>query len=162
MKRLNDESPIVIRDLDEVVTKEEVLEAVTEAHVDAEARLVSLKKVYGGAQTAVMMLQTAAAKKLCAAGRLRVGPAFTRVRPIELLVRCARCLESGHVAWECKGVDRSTCCWRCRVAGHFNRNCDVSTKTAAALRATLLNRPAQGADQAATEVGEAITTHHDD
>lgn len=79
-----------IRDLDSETTKKEILEAVSSSHDDVGAKLVSLKKSFGDAQTAVVILPSACAKRIFALGRLRVGLA-------ELPQRCYRCLAFDHV-----------------------------------------------------------------
>uniref|UniRef100_A0A182P4D1 CCHC-type domain-containing protein n=1 Tax=Anopheles epiroticus TaxID=199890 RepID=A0A182P4D1_9DIPT len=37
--------------------------------------------------------------------------------------RCYRCLERGHKANECKGVDRSKLCYRCESKSHRAADC---------------------------------------
>lgn len=42
--------------------------------------------------------------------------------------RCFRCLEWGHQARDCQGVDRSNICIRCGTQGHRAANCTNSVK----------------------------------
>lgn len=138
--RLADDSrPIEIRDLDGLTTKEEVLKAIADSCGPSGAKLVSLRIAYGGAQTAVILLSAAMAKRLCDAGRLRVGLVYARVRPTELPNRCFRCHAFGHIARECAGVDRTTCCWRCGEPGHQSRVCTATLQVAKSYKDALSN-----------------------
>lgn len=143
--RLADDSrPIEIRDLDGLTTKEEVLKAIADSCGPSGAKLVSLRIAYGGAQTAVILLSAAMAKRLCDAGRLRVGLVYARVRPTELPNRCFRCHAFGHIARECAGVDRTTCCWRCGEPGHQSRACTATLQVAKSYRDELSNAANEG------------------
>lgn len=90
-----------ICDLDELTTGEDVLEAVARVAADSPVRLVSLRRDYANAQTAVMVLQTSLARRLCEAGR--IGLVSARVRQTVLLYRCYRYLAFRHLARECAG-----------------------------------------------------------
>lgn len=156
--KLNDESPVEIRDLNGEATKEEVLGALTAVGEDTEARLVSLRRAFGGSQTAVVVLQSAAAKRLCVAGRLIMGLVYSRVRHTELPMRCVRCLALGHDARECTGIDRNNRCWRYGETGHLNRECTASTEAAVAFRAVLSGAP--GRITGGVVDGESAIAHH--
>lgn len=69
----DDTAPVEVRDMDELTTKEEILEALSDHDQQNGAKVVSIRKTYGGAQTAIGMLPTETAKRLCSAGRLRVS-----------------------------------------------------------------------------------------
>lgn len=98
-------APIEVRDLDEMTTKEEILQA-TLALGDANgARVVSIRRAYGGAQVAVVLLPKQVARKICEIGRIQVGLVYARVRPTELSNRCCRCLAFGYEAKNCTGVE---------------------------------------------------------
>lgn len=99
--RMTDESPIEVRDLNDETTSEEVLGAISVQTGDSAARLVSLRRVYGSAKTAVVILPSAAAKRLYTVGRLRVGLVYTRVRHTKFPSRCFRCMAFGHQARDC-------------------------------------------------------------
>lgn len=101
------------------------------------ARVVNIREVFGGAQTALVVLPSIAAKRLCVEGRLRVGLVYARVRPTEICERCYKCLSFGHWARTCGGIERSACCFRCGVEGHFSRDCTATREAATAFRAAL-------------------------
>lgn len=88
-----------ILELDEWMTKEEVLDAVAiSTGVDHESlKLVSLRKQYGGAQSALVVASSDAVQKVLIIGNLRVGMASCRVHPCENKVRCFRCFFYGHM-----------------------------------------------------------------
>lgn len=84
-----------------------IKEAVKSCSEGSEARLVSLRKAFGGARIAVVVLSVTDAKKICATGRLRVGLVFTHVRHIEHPNWSYRCLAFGHVMRGCTKVEQS-------------------------------------------------------
>lgn len=143
VRKLENSSVVEIRDLDAETTKEEVLNAVNSTCKEGNSKLVSLRKVVDDTQTAVVSLQSMAAKRLCESGRLRVGLVYARVRPTELPPRCFRCLAFGHVLEDCKGPDRSRCCWRCGDAGHFRQVCTADVVQARTFMSSLSAKTAR-------------------
>lgn len=142
VRTTDDLAPVEVRDLDEVTTKEEVLEATLALGDTNGARVVSIRHAYGGAQIAVVLLPKIAARKICDAGRIRVGLVYARVRPTELSDRCYRCLAFGHVAGRCTGVDRRSCCWRCGGEGHRSSQCSAAAQAVVDFRNVLANAAA--------------------
>lgn len=134
VRRMGDEAPVEICDLDELVTKDEVLAAVAQAIDGGATRLVSLRRTPWNSQTAVVVLPTLKARRLCASGRIRIGLVYARVRSTELLPRCYRCSGFGHYSRVCDGKDRSDVCWRCGHTGHFGRDCAATPETQAEYR----------------------------
>lgn len=134
---LEDKSPVEILDLDAETTTQEVEDALTRQEGGTEARVVSLRKAYGGSQTAVVLLPPATAARLCNAGRMRVGLVYARVRHAELKQRCYKCLNFDHMARECVGQDRSGQCWKCGEEGHRAADCGADAKRIVAFREVL-------------------------
>lgn len=134
VRMTEDLAAVEVRDLDEVTTKEEVLDAFMALDGTFGAKIINLRKVYGGAQTAIVLLPRQAARRLCADGRIRIGLVYARVRPTEPLNRCFRCLAPGHMSRTCTGVDRSAYCWRCGELGHRSSGCMATAQAANAFR----------------------------
>lgn len=153
VRKLEDMSPVELRDLDEETTSEEVRAAAAASCGSDNVRVVNIRKIFGGAQAAVVMLPSAAARKLCAVGRLRVGLVYARARPSDLPMRCFKCHSFGHMARECSGDDRGSRCWRCGEAGHFSSACTAPREKAAAYRSTLVGQT--GALEEPASAGQA-------
>lgn len=132
--KLKDTYPIEIRDLDGETTREEVLNALTDPTDDNSARLISLRKAFGGTQITVVVLLIVVAKRLCAQGRLRMELVYARVRPTEIPTRCYTCLTFDHVLRICTGTDRRACCWRCGKKDHVYRDYTVAPDAGSAQR----------------------------
>lgn len=135
VRRMGDESTVEVLDLDELTTKEEVLAAIAQVTEGCAARLVSLRQVYGNAQTAVVVVPVLVATRLCVTRRIKVGLVYARIRRTELPSRCYRYLAFGHFSRECTRLDRSKDCWSCGVAGHFGHDCAASPAVQSAFRA---------------------------
>lgn len=119
---------IVCKDMDEVTTKEEVLEALqTQLGTDSLplSAIRSLRSVRGGTQTAVISLSFEQAKKVLTTGKVRIGWTICRVREAVKPKQCFRCFDYGHQARDCKGEDRSKQCRRCGEGGHIAKNCEA-------------------------------------
>lgn len=128
IKRKVKHSLLEIKDLDEIATKEEVKVAIQkflgqELEVGLD-NVKSIRKGYGGTQTAVVSLPTAASDKLSRAGQLRVGWVVCRVREIIRPLKCFRCWQYGHLSKDCRSeTDRSRCCRKCGNEGHKADDC---------------------------------------
>ncbi|XP_020297595.1 uncharacterized protein LOC109862092, partial [Pseudomyrmex gracilis] len=114
---------VEIRDLDEMTTKNEVLAALQKAVGEAEEisldAVKSLRKAYGGTQTAVVTLAAALVEKVLGLdGKIRIGWVNCRIRTLTRLTKCFRCWHYGHLATRCKSkVNRSNCCSKCGEKG---------------------------------------------
>ncbi|KMQ86562.1 gag-pol polyprotein [Lasius niger] len=123
------EEVLEIKDLDETTTKEEVLDALQNAAgkdckitVDA---IKSLRKAYGGTQTASVRLAVTVAKKVVGErGKIKIGWVNCRIRRVERPIKCFKCWHFGYLANKCKsGVDRYKLCIKCGKDGHKVADC---------------------------------------
>lgn len=118
------ETALVIRDLDETTTTEELESALSKALKDAkDAKVNAPRQGLSGGWSAFIRLPKAKAATLLALKRLQVGWLRCRVSEVLRPQCCYRCLGTGHLARDCKGEDRSKLCYRCGQDGHISRDC---------------------------------------
>jgi len=140
---------IELRDLDGVTTNEDITEALSrdfDVRVE-DVKIFNIRKSYGGSQAATLLVPSGIASRLLERGRMRVGLVYCRAREGSSTARCFRCFATGHVARDCRGIDRSSDCRRCGRTGHFAKGCDASREDAMAFWDLIRNgtvRPAGG------------------
>lgn len=122
VRALSHEVVIEIRDIDEVTTREDIYEALTNRSDDFKSlqpsAIKSLRRAYGGTQTATIGLSAILASRLVEAAKIRIGWVVCRIREKLSLRRCYKCLDYGHIAAKCKGTDHSDKCLKCGESGH--------------------------------------------
>ena len=113
-----------VRDLDETVTREEVVAALCIALGNPDlGDQCRLYKRFGGVQTAVVCLTKVDARSLLGLGKLRVGWLNCRIREHVEVSRCFRCQGYGHVSRGCTLPG-----WRCGGASHVAKECKAQPK----------------------------------
>ncbi|XP_015118398.1 uncharacterized protein LOC107042042 [Diachasma alloeum] len=127
------EEDVEIKDLEETATKEEILEALQKAGESCGISLnaiKSLRKAYGGTQTAWVRLPVATTKKIVGEyGKIKIGWVNCRIRRVERPLKCFKCWDFGHLANKCKNlVDRSKNCIKCGEGGHLVAKCEKHAK----------------------------------
>lgn len=118
-----------IKDIDEVTTKEEVFEALVshseEFKVLQTTAVKSMRKAYGGTQTATIGMNAILAEKLIQLSRIRIGWVICRIREKISPRRCFKCLDFGHPTAKCKSPnDFTDNCLRCGETGHKIKTCN--------------------------------------
>lgn len=121
-----------VKDLHDAIEEEDVRRAIASSgDCDVESVKVGPIRTTGrGLSTAWVRCPLAAANRLAAMGKLKIG--WTRVR-IEALekrpLQCFRCMGKGHVRAQCGGsTDRASCCYQCGQEGHIGRDCTRPAK----------------------------------
>jgi hypothetical protein len=124
---LTQEMSVVCKDMDEITSKEELLRALGNQfglNSLPESAIRSMRAAYGGTQTAVISLPMEAARKVLSIGRIKIGWTMCRLREFVRPRSCFRCMAYGHLAKDCKGIDRSKMCRRCGEDGHIAKSCE--------------------------------------
>lgn len=133
-----------VTDIDDSVTKEEVVAVVAEiGGCDVAAvKGRDIRPGRGGMGTIRLECPVAAAKAVLAKGRLLVGFSSCRVRALEdQPLRCFKCFGIGHTRPLCPSkVDRTDSCYRCGKEGHKSASCKAATPRCAVCAAS--GRPA--------------------
>jgi len=93
-------------------------------------KVLSVRKNFGGSQTALVLAPSASVRGLLVTGRVKVG--MVRLSDQKSKSRCFRCLAFGHMARDCSGPDRTLCCRRCGEADHRAANCSASAQKTSA------------------------------
>jgi hypothetical protein len=125
--------------LDEATTTADVAEAVAlvGACTPAEIRVGQLRTAPSGMFSALVQCPLAAANKVAAAGKVRVGWVVSQAtlltqRPVQYF----RCLEREHEREGCTSqVDRSGTCYRCGAPDHLAKACTAKNAACPACKA---------------------------
>ena len=122
---------VIVMDIDEATEIAEVAEAVSMVIGPDRVTpdVIKMRGSYSGTKAATIALPAGVANKLVKAGRVRIGWVNCRVR--FSVVKCYKCLESGHISRNCKSkLDRSKQCFQCGKEGHKKVACpNVNNKS---------------------------------
>jgi len=128
-----------IRDIDSWSEKCDVLKDIVDGHnigLDS-VKVISIRKAFGGTQTAVVLLPMRDAVRMSNVGSIKIGFVKCRVRLATGPIKCFRCLGSGHMSSGCTGPDRQRNCRRYGLDGHLAKECGSSPTMATAFREQL-------------------------
>lgn len=116
-----------IRDMDDMTTTEDVMQAVgkalkiEDAHLDMQ---ISLRGPNNrGLKLAIVELKEQHARDLLKIERVKIGWVNCRIRRRPIVLRCYRCLGYGHIARNCKNAEKKNLCFKCGKEGHISKNC---------------------------------------
>lgn len=121
---------VVIKDMDEITTKAEVLEAIkreTGARQE-ECWVGELRPCYGNNQAVTARLPPDIADRLLKTGNIKIGLNSCLIMERLTVQQCYRCWGYGHLSNSCKGEDMSRKCRKCGEQGHKAQNCQRSLR----------------------------------
>jgi len=118
-------STVIIQDLDETVTQEEVAAAISAAVNDLEQTEVGqIRKGPGGTCSVSVQLPQRKASELCKLKRVKIGWLRCRVKEKIYLTRCYNCHSLEHLGKDCKeNKNTARQCYKCCKEGHLAKDC---------------------------------------
>ena len=130
------EMELIIRDLEETTTKEEVKAALQRVagneFVVTTNAIRALRPAYKGTQiTSVKLPDEVARKVVGERGRIRIGLVNCNIKEVMRPLKCFRCWNTGRIARKCPSqIDRSGLCLKCGQAGHKIADCQKEPQCA--------------------------------
>ena len=113
-------------DLEPTIEVEDVKDAVRnffDQELELELKVSLSKTPYRRKWKEYVLLEDARSLELLKGTYSKIRWVSCRVRREKEVNRCFRCLGFGHMAADCRGPDRSRCCWRCGEEGHVVDSC---------------------------------------
>lgn len=116
-----------IRDMDESVENEEIIDALVNLSEEVADRssvvIRNMRESYGQTKQALVEVPECLALKALKKRKIKIGWLLCRVKEKERILQCFRCLERGHTIAGCTGKDRRNLCKRCGEEGHKAITC---------------------------------------
>ncbi|KAL7730598.1 hypothetical protein ACLKA6_000589 [Drosophila palustris] len=132
---------IAIRDLDALTEQADVLNAVKGLLPEGSSDIkVTVSAPNSREQTqAFVTLTEENAATLLAVGKIKIGWLKVKMKRVETVKKCFRCLGIGHMQYDCKGPNRKGegLCFRCGETGHKIAQCQKAPKCWACIDAKL-------------------------
>lgn len=127
-RTLTKEVFLEVRDIDEVTTREDIVEAAQEQIGEGRKLggiVKSLRKSFGETQTALLKVPVEVANRAIERGHLRIGWVRCRVRLKKTnTLQCFKCWHYGHMSRTCTSTEnRVDCCIKCGQKGHKIKMC---------------------------------------
>jgi hypothetical protein len=123
VKIKNKDVSVIIKDLEETVTTEEVQSALKKVTGSEEIRVGEIRKGMFGNYTTVARMPTKAAEHLLRQRRVKIGWLSCRIIEKLMLTCCFKCQAFGHAAKGCKEGKGIRKCLKCGSEEHIARNC---------------------------------------
>ncbi|CAH2226408.1 jg10227 [Pararge aegeria aegeria] len=116
------ESIYHITGIEEDVDRDEVKRAI-EKELNTTVQVTSLRPTKHRSQTATIAVKKYLTKNLINIKWITIGWTRCRLRKRVNIDICYKCWETGHIAVECQGPDRSDLCKKCGMSGHKAASC---------------------------------------
>lgn len=123
VQALSRHTAVVVKDLDETISGEEVVKAISQIVNLQDGIKVSPVRVGKYSCTVVVSLPTQQAKALLKKARIKIGWLRCRVEEKLTPPRCLRCQVFGHLAKHCPGEPATLKCFRCGEENHKAQDC---------------------------------------
>ncbi|CAH1107112.1 unnamed protein product [Psylliodes chrysocephalus] len=120
-----------VRGMEAESTVDDIKDAVVEStgNWDEENKISELRPLGNDTLAATLTLKTEQGDKIIEDGFLRVGLVKCRVEKRLNVMKCQRCWAHDHYMENCKGPDRSGCCYKCRKKDHNAKECNSVSLT---------------------------------
>ncbi|KAI8126689.1 putative 115 kDa protein in type-1 retrotransposable element R1DM [Lucilia cuprina] len=120
-----------IRDMDESTEEVEIIDALKknlDLQNEAPFKILNIRESYGKTKQALVQMPVNFASRLIAERRIKIGWIRCRIRQKENPTKCFRCLDQGHLARDCTGIDRTDVCMKCCETGHKAKDCNENPR----------------------------------
>lgn len=122
---------IIIRDIDNFTTEDEIAEAVRATlNLTTSVAVKKINKSGNRNQSMIVTLPELQAKLLLQTGKIVVGWVQCRVSEFLIPDKCFKCQRYGHKAEQCKSdkSDMKGKCLKCCTSGHIAKDCKATPK----------------------------------
>lgn len=114
---------VLVKDLEVGVKGTEVTDAIEWYTNEKCLGEPTLRPAYGETQIARVPVADKAARLLVDKKSIRIGYVNCRIVRSQPDDKCYRCMEKGHIAKHCKGLDKRKVCFKCGEEGHKAAKC---------------------------------------
>lgn len=116
------EKSVIIHDLEESVTSEELQNTLANTLGETNVTAVTIRKGKSGLNMAIVRMPAKAAEKATKLATLKIGWTFAKIREMVVPEVCRSCQGFGHRT--CQVKNPADLCRRCGERGHFAKGCE--------------------------------------